>query len=89
LSNLCPWKDHLFHLEEELNINPLIKFVIYEGGSKMWRVQAVPLRPKTFAMRIGLHETWRGLNDRDLVDECGIEGSVFVRILYRIILEIL
>ena len=36
MSQLCPWLDHLFHLEKELQVEPSIKFVIYEGGSKMW-----------------------------------------------------
>lgn len=78
LSQLCPWTDHLFHLEKELNLKNPIQFVIYEGGSKMWRVQGVPIRVKSFDLRKPLHSKWRGLNDEDLIRESGIPGSVFV-----------
>ena len=30
LISYCPWKEHIYDLEEELQISPLIKFCLYE-----------------------------------------------------------
>lgn len=30
LGRYCPWKDHLYELEDELNVQPKLKFCIYE-----------------------------------------------------------
>ena len=38
----CPWKDHLFTLEKELEISPLIKYVLYTDTAGKWRIQCVP-----------------------------------------------
>lgn len=35
----CPWKEHLFELEKDLNIEVPIKFVIYADQNNKWRVQ--------------------------------------------------
>ena len=35
----CPWKDHLFTLEEKLNIDVLIKFALFSDQNGNWRVQ--------------------------------------------------
>lgn len=37
----CPWKEHLFELEQDLKIEPPIKFVIYTDQSNKWRVQVI------------------------------------------------
>ena len=38
----CPWKEHLFDLEEELSLSGLVKFVLYqEPDSSKWRVQVI------------------------------------------------
>ena len=40
LAQPCPWKEHLFDLEQSLNISGTIKFVLYkEDNSEKWRVQ--------------------------------------------------
>eukprot|EP01114_Cavostelium_apophysatum_P002470 TRINITY_DN12204_c0_g1_i1.p1 TRINITY_DN12204_c0_g1~~TRINITY_DN12204_c0_g1_i1.p1 ORF type:complete len:266 (-),score=41.86 TRINITY_DN12204_c0_g1_i1:96-893(-) len=78
LAQLCPWRDHLFTLEKELDLQPPIQFACYAGGSRMWRVQGVPLKPGGFQLRCGLRQEWRGLSDENLVKECGVEGAVFV-----------
>ena len=41
-------------------------------------MQAVPIRAKSFELRLPLYESWRGLNDNDLVKINEIPGSVFV-----------
>nr|XP_033794331.1 UPF0160 protein MYG1, mitochondrial isoform X2 [Geotrypetes seraphini] len=47
----CPWKEHLFHLEEELGIEKSIKFVLYADQNSKWRVQCVPVACNTFQNR--------------------------------------
>lgn len=46
-----PWKEHLFDLEEEMNIGHEIKFVIFNDKPNSWRVQAVPVNPTSFVTR--------------------------------------
>jgi len=39
----APWKDHFYTIEEEMQINGQIKFVIFEASDKQsWRVQGIP-----------------------------------------------
>jgi uncharacterized UPF0160 family protein len=37
LDSMCPWKDHLYELEEEMGIKNEILFVLFEGQDD-WRV---------------------------------------------------
>ncbi|KAH9620089.1 hypothetical protein KSS87_006802 [Heliosperma pusillum] len=79
LPKFCPWKLHLFELEEEMKSDPLVKYVVYQDErSKHWRVQAVAVSPDSFESRKPLPEQWRGLRDGDLSEKSGIPGSVFV-----------
>ncbi|XP_061076392.1 UPF0160 protein MYG1, mitochondrial isoform X2 [Conger conger] len=47
----CPWKEHLFSLEKDLNVETPIKFVLYPDQSGQWRVQCVPAGLHTFQNR--------------------------------------
>ncbi|KAK9501063.1 hypothetical protein O3M35_002177 [Rhynocoris fuscipes] len=79
LGQNCPWKGHFFELEKELNVEqPAIKFVIFNGGGGMWRVQAVSIDENSFILRTPLLEPWRGLSDEKLFKVSGIEGIGFV-----------
>ncbi|GLU17572.1 hypothetical protein SLE2022_339330 [Rubroshorea leprosula] len=79
LTRFCPWKLHLFELEEEMKIEPSIKYVLYEDErGKQWRVQAVAIAPDRFESRKPLPAQWRGLRDDELSKETGIPGCVFV-----------
>ncbi|KAG5539419.1 hypothetical protein RHGRI_019828 [Rhododendron griersonianum] len=79
LDRFCPWKLHLFELEEEMNIDPLIKYVLYQDDrAKQWRVQAMAVSPDKFESRKPLPSPWRGLRDDELSKEAGIPGCVFV-----------
>eukprot|EP00268_Persea_americana_P047386 TRINITY_DN4935_c0_g1_i4.p1 TRINITY_DN4935_c0_g1~~TRINITY_DN4935_c0_g1_i4.p1 ORF type:complete len:375 (+),score=75.92 TRINITY_DN4935_c0_g1_i4:229-1353(+) len=81
LHKFCPWKLHLFELEEEMKIDPPIKYVLYQDDrSKNWRVQAVAVSPDNFESRKPLPSQWRGLRDEELSKESGIPGCVFVHI---------
>lgn len=74
----CPWKDHVFALEEELNLGPKIKFVLFSDQSGNWRVQCVSVRSGSFVNRISLLEEWRGLRDDKLSEVSGIPDCIFV-----------
>ncbi|KYQ92577.1 hypothetical protein DLAC_11659 [Tieghemostelium lacteum] len=76
LDQICPWKDHLYHLESELKVNPTIKFVLF-GDNAGWRVQAVNQSLSSFALRIPLFQEWRGKRDEELSKLSGIDGCVF------------
>jgi len=79
-----PWQSHVFDIEAERNTeggagssNKLL-FVLYTDNGGKWRVQAVPEEEGSFASRLKLHESWRGLRDDALSTECGFPGAVFV-----------
>mmetsp|Transcript_27991 Transcript_27991/g.64081 ORF Transcript_27991/g.64081 Transcript_27991/m.64081 type:complete len:338 (-) Transcript_27991:618-1631(-) len=84
-----PWKSHLYELEKKHGIGidggggdagpsvPLVKFVLYQDQSGMWRVQAVTVEGTAFTNRLGLPELWRGLRDDELSKVSGIEGCTF------------
>jgi len=76
-----PWKEHLFELEKENGLDGKdsnILYVIYTDQNGMWRIQCVPVRPKSFENRLSLPEAWRGVRDNDLEKVSGIEGATFV-----------
>ncbi|XP_011270216.1 hypothetical protein CAOG_08616 [Capsaspora owczarzaki ATCC 30864] len=79
LDQFCPWKEHLFMLEEELNIQGAIKFVLFQDKSGTYRVQTVSVDEASFfSSRIPLLEAWRGVRDEALSELLGIPGAVFV-----------
>jgi uncharacterized UPF0160 family protein len=73
-----PWRGHLYELEKEHAVDPLIKFVLYTDQGGMWRVQAVTVEGKAFENRLSLPEEWRGVRDQDLENVTKIPGSRFV-----------
>ncbi|CAI5705655.1 unnamed protein product [Peronospora farinosa] len=75
----CPWKSHLYDLEEKLLIQGQIKFVLYNDPTgNMTRVQALNVEPGSFALRKGLLPLWRSLRNEELSRVSGIEGCTFV-----------
>ncbi|XP_030058034.1 UPF0160 protein MYG1, mitochondrial [Microcaecilia unicolor] len=74
----CPWKEHIFHLEQELGVEKPVKFVLYTDQNSQWRVQCVPVTRNTFQNRLPLPEKWRGLREEELSKTCGIPGCIFV-----------
>ncbi|KAK9869217.1 hypothetical protein WA026_002967 [Henosepilachna vigintioctopunctata] len=77
LEERCPWKDHIYNIEEELGIQGLIKFVIFHDMGGSWRVQGVPIQPDSFVCRVFLHRNWRGVRDDQLSDVAGIQNCIF------------
>ena len=51
-----PWKTHLYELERQHSVEPLVLFVLYEDSSGMWRVQAVTVEGTS-----PLNKSWFGL----------------------------
>ena len=51
LPKSCPWKDHLFSVEDEQDIQPTIKFVLFTDQGGKWRVQCVPTELFSFDNR--------------------------------------
>ncbi|CAH2064701.1 unnamed protein product [Thlaspi arvense] len=79
LSKQCPWKLHIFELEEEMKIDPPVKYVLYQDDrSDNWRIQAVSVSPERFESRKALPISWRGLENEKLSEESSIPGCVFV-----------
>ncbi|KAF3432772.1 hypothetical protein FNV43_RR23874 [Rhamnella rubrinervis] len=79
LTRSCPWKLHIFELEEEMKIDPSVKYVIYQDDrSENWRIQAVAVSPDKFESRKPLPFLWRGLENEKLSEVAGIPGCVFV-----------
>ncbi|CAH0596476.1 unnamed protein product [Chrysodeixis includens] len=72
-----PWKEHLFDLEEEMEIGHEVKYVLFNDKPNSWRVQAVPVNPTSFVIRKPLHKNWWGVRDEVLSEVANIEGCVF------------
>jgi uncharacterized UPF0160 family protein len=68
LEQYCPWQSHLFDIEAEIRVEPLILYVLYGDSSGSWRIQAVPEKPGSFQSRRKLPEAWNGLRD-DVLSE--------------------
>lgn len=67
LNTFCPWKEHLYGLEEELGCAGEVLYCLYEDErEKAWRIQAVGVAPGSFESRKALPTPWRGLRDDEL-----------------------
>jgi uncharacterized UPF0160 family protein len=76
----CPWKDHLYRLEEESGEGK-VTYVLYpesQAADAKWRIQCVPVTKDSFESRKPLPETWRGFRDEKLDEITQITGGVFV-----------
>lgn len=79
LGRNCPWKEHLFELEESKGLQGRIIYVLYEDPNEgTWRIQAMSAKLDSFESRKALPEAWRGLRDAELDAASGIEGCTFV-----------
>uniref|UniRef100_A0A7S3N8K1 Uncharacterized protein n=1 Tax=Euplotes harpa TaxID=151035 RepID=A0A7S3N8K1_9SPIT len=78
LKQVCPWKSHLYKIEEETKNEGLIKFTIFQAPDGMYRVQAVSVSQQAFENRISLHEDWRGKRDEELQKIAGLDSLRFV-----------
>lgn len=74
----CPWKEHLYEIERELEIEGEIEFVLFTDSSGSWRVSTVPVSSGSFEFRRGLPENLRGLRDDVLSEKSGVPGCIFI-----------
>jgi uncharacterized UPF0160 family protein len=80
LESFCPWKEHLYDIEEELGLgdDASVLYVLYEDDrERKWRIQCVAKGPGSFESRRAMPEPWRGLRDAALSAAAGVEGCVF------------
>lgn len=77
----CPWKDHLYMLEEESKEEGKVLYVLYPEKptpDAKWRIQTVPVTKDSFESRKALPKEWRGVRDEELDKVSGVPGCVFV-----------
>ena len=77
LHHFCPWKDHLYSLEDELLTEKII-YVLYTDSTKNWRIQAVGVPGQPFVSRLPLPEDWRGKRGSELASISYIADIEFV-----------
>ncbi|CAD7700207.1 unnamed protein product [Ostreobium quekettii] len=79
LKRYCPWKEHLYDLEEASGVSGQVKYCLYEDDREhVWRIQAVSVSPGSYISRRRLPNAWRGLRSDELDKVVGIPGCVFV-----------
>ncbi|KAJ1959929.1 hypothetical protein IWQ62_004420 [Dispira parvispora] len=79
LETPCPWKDHIYAIEEKLHLSTPILYVLYpDTANGNWRVQAVPVSNGSFESRKPLPESWRGCRDSELSEKTKLPGCVFI-----------
>lgn len=80
LRRFCPWKDHLTEIEKLNNLEGKLLFVLFPEDNREnsnWRVQGINFKG-SFALRKGLKEEWRGVNDLEkLRSISGIPDIIF------------
>lgn len=74
LSQMCPWKQHLYDLEKAHGIEGQIKYCIASSAPDDWRVICVSLTTASFVCRKFLPAPWRGIRDDQLrsVSKCAV-----------------
>lgn len=78
LDQFCPWKEHFFDLEKELDVDKPILYVIFSDSDGSWRVQAVSVNVGSYICRVFLPSKWQGLRDEELSTVAEINGCIFV-----------
>ena len=82
LKQACPWKEHLYEIEQSFNKAGEIKFVLYADQGGSWRVQAVSEKAGSFTNRLSLNKSWWGIRDEQLSSLSGISDCIFVRMRF-------
>jgi uncharacterized UPF0160 family protein len=79
LTRFTAWKSHMSSLETELQIEPLVEYVIFADSAGSYRVQTVPKQGgKQFEARRDLPQEWWGIRDDALSQKSGVPGCIFV-----------
>ncbi|KAL9187600.1 hypothetical protein ACHAXT_005978 [Thalassiosira profunda] len=69
-----PWKNQVYDLERELELEVPIKYVLYTDQAGMWRIQCVSVEGKAFENRLGLPSRVAGGGIRIWKKVAGIAG---------------
>ena len=56
LEQFAPWGDHLFSIEKEQDLKPLLVYLVFADSGGSWRVRAVPDVEGSFSNRVPLAE---------------------------------
>lgn len=78
LETNCPYWDHLYEIEKNLNIEGQILYVLYFDRYKNYRCGAVEKEKESFSLRLPLWSKCRGLKDEALEKASNIKGLTFV-----------
>ena len=71
-------KDYARPTWERFAEHPEPIFVVYYNDKHdSWKIEAVPITPITFESRKLAPESWRGLNEKDLIQETGVPDAIF------------
>ena len=54
LNTFCPWASHMYEIEEELKLEPKIKYAVFQDKNGTWRVRAVNDTDTSFGLRLVL-----------------------------------
>ena len=72
----CPWKDHLYSIEEK---DSQLLYVIFPNNTgAQYQIGAVPISQGGFENRKPLLKAWRGKKDEELQKVSGFVDAVFV-----------
>ncbi|CRG93843.1 conserved Plasmodium protein, unknown function [Plasmodium gallinaceum] len=78
LSKNCPYYEHVYDIEEELNIKGDILFCIFFDRYKNYRCTAISKKNENFALRLPFPANFRGLRNEELEKVSNIKGLTFV-----------
>ncbi|CRH00871.1 conserved Plasmodium protein, unknown function [Plasmodium relictum] len=78
ISKNCPYYEHLYDIEEELNIKGDILFCIFFDRYKNYRCTAISKKNENFTLRLPFPASFRGLKGEELEKASNIKGLTFV-----------
>ncbi|KYO01962.1 conserved protein, unknown function [Plasmodium gaboni] len=78
LQKYCPYSEHLYDLEQELNIQDEILYCIYSDRYNNFRCTAISKKNEPFVLRLPFPASFRGLKDEQLQTVSKIPGLTFV-----------
>lgn len=74
----CPWKEHLYAIEKENELEGHIKFSFFQDGRGMYRIQAVSKSSSSFENRVSICAAYRGLRGEELNKNAKVTDAEFV-----------
>lgn len=78
LNRHCPYNDHVYDIEEQLNIKDEIFFCIYHDRYQECRCGTISKKNESFAIRLPFPKSFRGLQGEELEKVSNIPGLSFV-----------